>query len=45
MLILRKLKNEEIRNHFFNNLIPHYFVGHTMDVSWFSGKKLKPYSY
>lgn len=34
-------KDEEIRNHRFSNINPSYFMGHTVDVSWFSNRKLK----
>ena len=40
MLILEIFKNEEIRNHHSRNFNSSYFMGHTMDVSWVSSRKL-----
>lgn len=40
MLILEEFKNEEIRNHLSRSFNSSYFMGHTMDVSWVSSRKL-----
>lgn len=40
MLILQEFKNDEIRNHLSRSFNSSYLIGHTMDVSWVSSRKL-----
>jgi len=40
LLLVENLKHEEIRTYLFSRFNLGSVVGHTMDVSWLSGRKL-----